>query len=76
MKIATRAGVCPVSRQTKTVSTMEDAVPWMWIDPPISAGTGKRSGACQTSIENGDAHGMIGVQLVVVVGEDKRSARV
>ena len=32
--------VAPVERQTKTVSTIDDPVPWMWIEPPISAGQG------------------------------------
>ena len=35
-----RAGVAPDARHTKTVSMMDDAVPWIWIEPPISAGHG------------------------------------
>jgi len=36
-------GVIPLSRQTKTVSTMDDPVPWMWMEPPISAGHGSEA---------------------------------
>ena len=37
---ASLAGSFPCFRHTKTVSMIEDAVPLMWIDPPISAGHG------------------------------------
>src|SRR5207245_4848919 len=35
-----RLGKRPVERQTKTVSTMEEPVPLIWIEAPISAGHG------------------------------------
>ena len=39
--------VLPVVRQTRMVSMMDEPVPWMWIEPLISAGQG--SEAEQTS---------------------------
>ncbi len=35
-----RRGTFPVERQTKMVSTIEEPVPLIWIEAPISAGHG------------------------------------
>ena len=61
----------PVERQTKTVSTIEEPVPRMWIEPPISAGQGMR-GTGQPGIQDRHRDRLIGRQLVVVVGEGER----
>ena len=45
-ELADRAEKCPgftspFVRHTNTVSIIDEPVPWIWIDPPISAGQGK-----------------------------------
>ena len=54
---------------------MDEPVPWMWIEPPISAGHGKRRRACQPGIKNCHAYGQISILLIMVVGEHQRSPR-
>ena len=50
-------------------------MPCMWMDPAHLSGTGERGRAGQPGIENGDANGIVGVQLVVVIGEGEWRAR-